>query len=258
MAAVPGNVVVVTGASSGIGRATAEEFAKHGYAVAAIARRGDLLTSLINQLRERHPEGMFHAYPCDISKWTKVVEVAEKIAADFSNVNVLVNNAGAFEYQSLEKSTPEKLDEMIDVNVRGVIYVSKAFLPHLKKSAAAGGWAKIVNVSSISGLWGFGNMSTYTATKFAVAGFSSALRRELMKVGVQVATIYPGPVNTKLPKGTRPDKKMVMIPEDIADQIYRLSTSPRKDQVSHPLFMALHMLESVSPKAVDKVLKKLL
>ena len=253
-----GHVAVITGASSGIGRATAEEFARKGYALAVIARREDLLITLIKELRELSPHGKFLAFPCDISNWKEVTEVAAKIATAFPHINILINNAGAFEYQSLEKSTPEKLDEMINVNIRGVLYMSKAYLPHMKRAVQAGGRAKIVNVSSISGLWGFSNMSAYTATKFAVAGFSSALRRELNPEHIQVATIFPGPVNTRLPKGKRPEKRMVMIPEDIARQIFTLATSSKKNQIMHPVFMALHVLESLSPKMVDKVLKKIL
>ena len=250
-------VAVITGASSGIGRATAEEFARRGYDVAVLARRAELLTSLTAQLQKEHPSSKIIDIPCDISDWKQVSAAVEKLAAEFPHVNVLVNNAGAFEYQSLEKSAPEKLDEMINVNVRGVIYVSKAMLPLLKKGAIAG-WSKIVNVSSISGLWGFSNMAVYTATKFAVAGFSSALRRELRGQGIQVATIYPGPVNTRLPKGKKPDKKMVMVPDQVAVQILTLATSSRRDQVTHPFFKGLHLLETFSPDSVDKLLKKIL
>jgi short-subunit dehydrogenase len=258
MAVQKGEVAVITGASSGIGRATAREFARQGYSLALIARRTELLETLVSELSKETPQGVFVAIPCDISRWTDVARAAEKVGERFGAVNVLVNNAGAFEYLSLEKSTPEKLDQMIDVNVRGVVYVTKAFLPWLKNAVQQGQRAKIVNVSSVGGLWGFSNMSVYTATKFAVTGFSSALRRELAAEKIQVATIYPGPVNTRVAPGTVPPKKgLTMLPEQIARQIHRLAASEKNYLVSHPAFSILTALEFLSPRMVDKLFKKI-
>ena len=248
-------VAVVTGASSGIGRATAEEFAKHGYTVVVVARRKELLVGLVKEL-ENHPHGHFIAAPCDISDWKNVSALAAELQTKLPHINVLVNNAGAYDYQSLEKSSLEKLDEMIDVNVRGVIYMTKAFLPQLKKAVATGHRAKVVNVSSVGGLLGFSNMAVYTATKFAVTGFSRALRRELKAEGVDVASIHPGPVQTKEGEGTK--KAIVMLPHQIAAQIHQLSKSKSSQRISHPAFSVLNFVEYFSPGLVDKVLKRIL
>lgn len=246
-------LAVITGASSGIGRATALEFAKQGYRVAVLARRTELLDSLV---KECNAGDRVCAYPCDITKWKEVESVFSTLAEQ-GGVHVLVNNAGAYEYSSLEKSTPEKLDHLIDVNVRGLVYVSKAALPALKAGLKSDGWAKIVNVSSISGLWGFANMSTYTATKFAVSGFSSGLRRELASTRIQVGTIYPGPVNTKGPRNGK-SRKLVMMPDEVARQIFSLATNYRRNLVSHPAFSVLSALENLSPQLVDRVLKRII
>lgn len=249
-------VAVVTGASSGIGRAAAEEFAKHGYTVVVVARRKALLVGLVKELEKNRPHGHFIAAPCDISDWKQVSALAAELETKLPYINVLVNNAGAYDYQSLEKSSLEKLDEMIDVNVRGVIYMSKAFLPHLKKAISKGHRAKVVNVSSVGGLLGFSNMAVYTATKFAVTGFSRALRRELKADGVDVASIHPGPVQTKEGEGAK--KSIVMLPHQIASQIYELSKSKQSQRISHPAFYVLNFVEYFSPGLVDKVLKRIL
>lgn len=252
-------VVVVTGASSGIGKATAECFAKAGYRVAVLARRKELLDELVQSLQKEAPEAKAKAYTCDITQWEQVAATFESIGRDFQKVNVLINNAGAFEYAPLEKSTPKNLDHMIDVNVRGMVYVTKACLSLLGEARKNNEWAKIINVSSISGLWGFSNMSVYTSTKFAVAGFSSGLRRELKAKGIQVGTIFPGPVYNK--PGPRPNgksRKLLMMPPEAADQVLKLAESRKHNLVSHPAFSMLHLIEPLSPSVVDSLLKRII
>jgi short-subunit dehydrogenase len=252
-------VAVITGASSGIGRATAEEFARHGYAVVVLARRKDRLEKLVSQLSRQHAHLSFLAIPCDVTKWKDVQAAADQIAAKYPKIHVLVNNAGAYNYGTLEDIPHEKMDEIIDVNIRGVIYVTKALLPLLKLGAKDNSAAKIVNVSSIGGLWGFPKMSVYTASKFAVTGFSSAMRRELKEHGIDVASIHPGPVNsTDTPPAEAERKRMVMLPPQIAKQIYALAASKRRQHISHPAFTLLHALEYVSPEFVDRLLKRIL
>lgn len=243
-------VALITGASSGIGWATAIEFAKRGYDVVAVARRRSLLDKLLAEM----PKGNHRVETCDVSRWDQV----EAVAAGIPKLNVLVNNAGAFEYAPLAKSSPEKLDDMLNVNIRGVIYMSKACLPALRAAVKAGESAKILNISSISGLWGFSNMSVYTASKFAVTGFSSALRRELAADGIDVASIHPGPVRNRDVDSKAPKKRMTMLPDQVAKQIFEMAVSPSGRFISHPVFTALHWLENLSPKAVDRLLKKIL
>lgn len=100
-----GKVGVITGASSGIGRATAEHLARNGYSLAVIARREALLTSLVDSLKQQFPNGAFIAYAGDVSSWSDVDTIAKEIEADWPCVNVLINNAGAFDYAPLEKAT---------------------------------------------------------------------------------------------------------------------------------------------------------
>jgi len=259
MAQANEKVVVITGASSGIGRATAEEFAGHGYAVVVLARRQDRLETLTEQLKKEHSHPHFLSIPCDVTHWEEVSGAVEKIQKEFSRVNVLVNNAGAYEYGSLESSSVGKIDEMINVNLKGMVYMTKLLLPLLKAGAKAHPPAKVVNVSSIGGLWGFPNMSVYTATKFAVTGFSSALRRELRAENIDVSSIHPGPVNSADNPPAKADRKrMVMLPPQIAKQIFTLASSKRSRYISHPAFTLLHALENFSPELVDRLLKRIL
>jgi short-subunit dehydrogenase len=253
-----GSIAVITGASSGIGRATAEEFAKQGYELAVTARRKELLDSLVDDLKVRFPKVNVKAFKCDITRFSEVMQLAADVEKEWGRVHILVNNAGAYEYKPLEKSTQEKLDELIDVNVKGVVYVTKAFIPLLKKASEKKEWAKIVNVSSISGLWGFSNMSVYTATKFAVAGFSSGLRRELRPAKIHVATIFPGPVDTKGTQKKNGSRKVIMSPSQVAKQIFDLSTGTKDRMISHPAFVFLNAIEPFSPETVDRLLKRLI
>jgi short-subunit dehydrogenase len=253
-----GSIAVITGASSGIGRATAEEFAERGYDLAVVARRKDLLDSLVDEITKRHPKVKCKAFKCDITSFQEVTQLADSVEKEWGKIHILVNNAGAYEYKPLEKSTQAKLDELIDVNVKGVVYVTKVFIALLKKASEKKEWAKIVNVSSISGLWGFSNMSVYTATKFAVAGFSSGLRRELRPLKIQVATIFPGPVDTKNTAKKNGSRKVIMSPPEVAQQIFALSTSHKHRLISHAAFSFLNALEPFSPEIVDRLLKRII
>lgn len=249
---------LVTGASSGIGLATAEAFASQGYDVYILARSKDKLERLAHRLAEKNPKGKFLAIRCDVSRRAELEGAAELLEKATDRLNVLVNNAGAFEYAPFEKAKPEKIDEQIDVNLKGVIYATQVFLPFLHKAATAGESAKIVNVSSIGGLWGFSNMAVYTASKFGVTGFSSALRRELLPKGIDVASIHPGAVRTKEVKPGTPKKPLTMMPDEIARQIVHLAESKSGRKVSHAVFSVLDWVERLSPSTVDKVLRKLL
>lgn len=251
-------IAVITGASSGIGRATALAFAREGYDVAVLARRRELLESLLDEMKAVSAKGRYLAVSCDVSQTQDVQEAANQVSQKLGDAHVLVNNAGAFEYAPFEKSSAQKTEEMIDVNVRGVIYVTKAFLPALKKTGTPKAPSKVINVSSISGLWGFSNMAVYTASKFAVTGLSSALSRELKHQNIRVSAIHPGPVRTKESPSGAAKKTMTMLPPQIADQIVSLAGSSRRRLISHPVFTVLHWLDEVSPVLVDRVLKKIL
>ena len=182
--------VLVTGASSGIGRATAVEFARRGHQVYAAARREEVLASLADGERNIRPVGL------DVTDGDSVQRAWAKIQAETggTGVDVLVNNAGFALTGPVEVLPDEAVRRQFDTNVFGVLNVTRAVLPAMR----ARGSGRIINVSSIVGRVSFGLMGVYGATKYAVEAISDALRLELRGFGITVVLIEPGFVATNL------------------------------------------------------------
>ena len=182
--------VLVTGASSGIGRATAVEFARRGHQVYAAARREEVLAGLADGERNIRPVGL------DVTDADSVQRAWAKIQAETggTGVDVLVNNAGFALTGPVEVLPDEAVRRQFDTNVFGVLNVTRAVLPAMR----ARGSGRIINVSSIVGRVSFGLMGVYGATKYAVEAISDALRLELRGFGITVVLIEPGFVATSL------------------------------------------------------------
>jgi len=182
--------VLVTGASSGIGRATAVEFARRGHQVYAAARREEVLAGLADGERNIRPVGL------DVTDADSVQRAWAKIQAETggTGVDVLVNNAGFALTGPVEVLPDEAVRRQFDTNVFGVLNVTRAVLPAMR----ARGSGRIINVSSIVGRVSFGLMGVYGATKYAVEALSDALRLELRGFGITVVLIEPGFVATNL------------------------------------------------------------
>ena len=182
--------VLVTGASSGIGRATAVEFARRGHQVYAAARREEVLASLADGERNIRPVGL------DVTDGDSVQRAWAKIQAETggTGVDVLVNNAGFALTGPVEVLPDEAVRRQFDTNVFGVLNVTRAVLPAMR----ARGSGRIINVSSMVGRVSFGLMGVYGATKYAVEALSDALRLELRGFGITVVLIEPGFVATNL------------------------------------------------------------
>jgi len=182
--------VLVTGASSGIGRATAVEFARRGHQVYAAARREEVLAGLADGERNIRPVGL------DVTDADSVQRAWAKIQAETggTGVDVLVNNAGFALTGPVEVLPDEAVRRQFDTNVFGVLNVTRAVLPAMR----ARGSGRIINVSSIVGRVSFGLMGVYGATKYAVEALSDALRLELRGFGITVVLIEPGFVATSL------------------------------------------------------------
>ena len=182
--------VLVTGASSGIGRATAVEFARRGHQVYAAARREEVLAGLADGERNIRPVGL------DVTDADSVQRAWAKIQAETggTGVDVLVNNAGFALTGPVEALPDEAVRRQFDTNVFGVLNVTRAVLPAMR----ARGSGRIINVSSIVGRVSFGLMGVYGATKYAVEAISDALRLELRGFGITVVLIEPGFVATSL------------------------------------------------------------
>ena len=188
---VAGATVVVTGASSGIGRETAIAFAKAGASLVLAARREDRLRAIAEEI-ERHGRRALPV-PTDV---TRVEDVALLVAATrdaFGGCDVLVNNAGIPGGGRFLDARPERIDQVVRTNLLAVLAVTKAFLP----SMVAAGHGHVVNVGSIAGLVAVPGAAVYSATKHAVLAFSEALDGEVASSGVRVTSVNPGLVRTE-------------------------------------------------------------
>lgn len=187
-----GNVCVVTGASSGIGRRTAVDLAGKAAHVCLVARRRELLDELLNELGGRD-EG-HSLFVCDVSDRSQVRGLADHVGATYGRCDVLVNNAGYSDRGTFEgPSDIDRIEQVMAVNFYGTVYCTGELLPLIEKSAPS----SIVNVSSIAGRLGLAGSAPYSASKFAVCGFSEALHLDLAGRGVCVSLIEPGLIPTE-------------------------------------------------------------
>lgn len=181
-------VVLVTGASSGIGAATAEYFAKLGASLAIVGRNEGNLKETVTKCGKN-----VHAIVADVTKEADVHRIIKETVDRFGRLDVLVNNAGSIVYGPLESATMESFDLMINTNIRSVFLLTKLAIPHLEKTKGA-----IVNVSSTLGLKSFPNVISYSVSKAAVNHFTACMALELAPKGIRVNAIVPGVILTNL------------------------------------------------------------
>jgi len=231
-----GRVAVITGASSGIGEATALALAREGAAVALGARRRERLDDLAGRIEA--DGGRALALEVDVSDEGQARSFVETAHDQLGGLSILMNNAGLMLLGPLEGADTSDWQRMVDVNLLGVLWCTHAALPLMREA----GGGDIVNVSSVAGRRSDAGAAVYNMTKWGVTGFSEALRQEALHSGVRVTCLEPGFVATEL-QGHNPDpvvqrgtEKMreqigeVLEPEDIADLIlYAVSRPPRVD-----------------------------
>ncbi|MDX8449046.1 SDR family NAD(P)-dependent oxidoreductase [Mesorhizobium captivum] len=186
-----GKVALVTGASSGIGEATAAALAAAGAKVAVAARRIDRLATLSSRIEKAG--GTAFAIEADIAKGGDVAAMVDKAASEWGRLDILVNNAGVMLLAPAAEADPDDWRRMIEINLVGLMATTKAALPHLKASKG-----HVVNVSSVAGRVANPGASGYAATKFGVVAFSESLRREVYADKLRVTVIEPGLVRTEL------------------------------------------------------------
>ncbi|MCC6554557.1 MAG: SDR family NAD(P)-dependent oxidoreductase [Polyangiaceae bacterium] len=184
-------VVVVTGGSRGLGLLIAEELGRRGARVAICGRDEDALARAARRLEAFGVE--VHAAACDLGEREEAEAFIEGVARRFGRIDVLVNNAGIIQVAPLEDIGVEGLEEAMRANFWSAAYVTMRALPHL---AARGRGARVVNITSIGGRVAVPHLLGYTASKFAMVGFSEGLRAELARTGVRVTTVVPGPMRT--------------------------------------------------------------
>ena len=187
-----GRVALITGASSGIGAATALLLAKAGARVAMAARRTDRLNELAERIR--HASGEAISIPADVADQASAEQMVTTTVERFGKLDILVNNAGVMYLAKFTDGNPAEWRRMLEVNLLGLFCASRSALSHMKRA----GRGHIVNVSSVAGRLGFPSGAVYSATKFGVTGFSDALRHEVRADKIRVTVIEPGAVATEL------------------------------------------------------------
>lgn len=186
-----GKVALITGASSGIGEATALVLAGAGSRVAIAARRADRLDALAERIAKAGGEAL--KIKADVTDKNEVTSMIDKVVAEWGHLDILVNNAGQMLLSPLAEARSDDLRHMVELNLIALMEITRIALPHLKRSRG-----HIVNVASIAGRVANSGASGYAATKFGVVGFSEAVRREVYSDKVRVTVIEPGLVMTEL------------------------------------------------------------
>jgi NAD(P)-dependent dehydrogenase (short-subunit alcohol dehydrogenase family) len=186
-------VVVITGASSGIGRATALLFAKNGANVVAVGRNEKELSALRDQVQGK--KGAIKVHLADIRETTQVERLINNTIQNFGQIDVLVNSAGIIMNGTIENTTLDDWDKMFNINLRSVFFVMQKCLPHLEKTKG-----NIVNVSSVAGTRSFPNILSYCVSKAAIDQLTRCAALELAPKGVRVNAVNPGVVVTNLHK----------------------------------------------------------
>ncbi len=193
---IQGKVVVITGASSGIGESTARHLAKLGAKVVLGARRTDKLAGITEEIRAAGGEAVFAAV--DVTREAEVKALVQTAIDQFGRIDVMINNAGLMAIAPMNQLRTDEWDRMIDINIKGVLYGVAAALPHFEQQ----GGGHMINVSSVAGIKVFApGGSVYSGTKFAVRAISDGLRQE-MAGKVRVTSIEPGAVDSELKYGS--------------------------------------------------------
>ncbi|MCC6979590.1 MAG: SDR family NAD(P)-dependent oxidoreductase [Candidatus Melainabacteria bacterium] len=193
MTQVKNKVALVTGASSGIGEATAIALARNGAKVSLMARREDRLISLCDKIAAEGLEKPIY-FCSDVQKSGDIEKSVNGTVEKFGRVDILINNAGVMYLGPIEGANIDDWKRMFDINVLGLMHCTHAVLPLMIKN----GYGHIVNISSVSGKVVSARSAAYSATKFAVGAFSEGLRQEVAKQGLRVTVIQPGAVATEL------------------------------------------------------------
>jgi len=240
-----GTVALVTGASSGIGEATAVLFAERGAAVALAARRADRLDALAAKIRDTG--GTALVIEADVADEEQARAAVARTVDELGRLDTLVNNAGVMLLGPVDGAPVEEWRRMVHVNLLGLLYCAHAALPHLISAAESGPRrvADMVNVSSVAGRVARVGTGVYNATKFGVGAFSEALRQEVTGRHVRISLVEPGATDTELRTHNRPEIQEQLAARfgnierlqsaDIADAILYVVTRPRHVAVNEML-----------------------
>ncbi len=231
-------IALITGATAGIGKATAERFAKNGYNIIITGRRKERLEEFSAHLKACYKVDVL-TLNFDVRKLSEVEAAVNSIPADWKKINVLVNNAGlAVGLGPIQEGIIDDWERMIDTNIKGLLYITRTLAPLMIQN----GFGHIVNIGSIAGKEVYANGNVYCATKHAVDALNKAMRIDMLPHGIKVTGIHPGMVETEFSivryKGDEERAKNVykglqpLTAEDIADTIYWAASRPAHVNIS--------------------------
>jgi short-subunit dehydrogenase len=251
--------MLITGASSGIGAATARLFGKEGYKLILAARRLDKLQEVVQDINNKGGNAI--SVKTDLNRQEDIEHLVNVTFSQYGHLDILFNNAGFGRIDWLEKLTPqEDIVAQIGVNLIGLILLSRAVIPYMIKQEKG----HIINMSSVAGLLAAPTYSIYSAGKYGVRGFSNALRREVGIYNIYVSVLYPGGTSTEFSRKARIKRKtgittpgrLKLSPEDVAEAVLKLVRRPRRNMVIPWQMNYIVFISMFAPWIVDWVTRK--
>lgn len=247
-------IALITGASSGIGAATARRFAQEGWSLLLVARRRDRLERLSEELAKKYGTKS-SLYTVDLSDEPALGRFLVEASNELERVSVLVNNAGVAKgFSAFQESKPDEWTQMIDVNIRSVLRLTHAMIPHFRKR----GGGHIMNLGSVASRWVYPKGHVYCMTKAAISAFTQALRHDLLGQPIRVTEISPGMVETEFSEvrlGDAAQAKAVyagmkpLSSEDIAETIVWCATRPAHVDIQE---LVIYPVDQAAPGIVSR------
>jgi len=248
-------IILITGASSGIGKQTAIEFAKKGANLILVARRKEKLELVAKELEKFKISVL--VCPCDVSDKDQVKEMSKIVLEKFDSIDILVNNAGFAIYGSVSDLSIDEIESQMETNYLGMVYCIKNFLPSMLEKKSG----HIVNVASVAASFGLPGIASYCASKFAMLGFSEGLKHELKNSGIGITVVSPIMVKTnffdhpsfeKMPKYSPTS----LSSKSVANAILKASNSPRLEIIVPSPVRIVVWLKNTFPYLINPILGK--
>jgi short-subunit dehydrogenase len=251
-----GKIVVITGASSGIGAEMAVLLAKYGAVPVLIGRSLSKLKQVVNRINSEHS-----IYEMDVTSNEQVSETISEILKRYGQVDILINNAGFAVFGTLENASLEQFEQMMDVNYMGLVRCTKAILPSMLQR----GSGHIINIGSIAGKMGLAKSSAYVATKHAVLGFTNSLRQDLFGTNIYVSVLNPGPIHTPFFETADPSgnylkslpKWYILKPEQVAKAVLDIIVHKRSERTIPRMAGIGVKLLNLFPGSLERLVYKL-